>query len=195
MRLRGLDAPYALDVTVDMGNFLNRSEAAALAAQANQLIRSGNHAQALANLRRAIQLDPENAGTQNNLAWYLLAGPESLRDPKEALPLARRAVELASDASRPLYLNTLGVALYRNGRYAEALATLEESLAAGKGASDGFDLFFLAMCHAQLGDAAKAKDCFDRAVKWVEQKQDLPTEHIAELSQFRTETAEVLDKK
>jgi hypothetical protein len=100
----------------------------------------------------------------NNFAWRLVTAPGSTHDPQRALSLARRAVELASN--RDIYLNTLGIAQYRAGRYAEAVATLEKSLAAGKGESDGFDLFFLAMARYRLGRVAAARADFDRALKW-----------------------------
>jgi WD40 repeat protein len=100
----------------------------------------------------------------NNFAWRLVTAPESARDPQHALTLARRAVELAPRTS--IFLNTLGVAQYRAGRYAEAVATLEKSLAASQGQSDAFDLFFLAMARFKLCQIAQARADFDRAVAW-----------------------------
>jgi hypothetical protein len=129
----------------------------------------------------------------NNQAWRLVTGPAKVRDPAKALPLARQAVELAPD--KPTCLNTLGVVLYRNGQFKEAISTLEKSLNLGKGQFDGFDLYFLAMCHAQLGDAAKARDCFDRAVRWGEGQKDLPPQSAAELTEFRAEAESELQRK
>jgi WD40 repeat protein len=131
------------------------------------------------------------AAQERNLeAWHLLTGAPEKRDPARALKLSEQAVRDAPD--EPVYLNTLGVALYRNGKYKQALATLEKSLAAGRGESDAFDLFFLAMCHAKLGDAAKAKECFDRAVAWQSRQKNLEQRDVAELQAFRTEAEQAL---
>jgi tetratricopeptide (TPR) repeat protein len=133
----------------------------------------------------AAKLLPRSANGLNARAWRLVIGPPGSRDPKKALELISKAVEIAGD--EPMYLNTLGVALYRNSRWTEAIDALEKSLAAGKGKWDAFNLFFLAMCHARVGDADRAKDCFDRAVKWVAAHKDLQGEHVEELRAFRAE--------
>jgi WD40 repeat protein len=127
----------------------------------------------------------QQANELNNQAWPLVAGPEGQRKPAQGLELIQKAVELSPDNG--LLLNTLGVAQYRNGQYAAAVVTLEKSLAAAKGESDAFDLFFLAMCHARHGEPARAKDCFDRAVKWVEANKDVEPQWREELKAFRAE--------
>jgi serine/threonine protein kinase/WD40 repeat protein len=129
----------------------------------------------------------------NDEAWRLVTGPDGQRDPARAMQLIRDAVK--GETENAMFLNTLGLVQYRNGQYREALDTLEKSLAAGKGQSAGFDLFFLAMCHAKLGDAAKAKDCFERAVKWTEAQKNLPAQHAGELKAFRVEAEGVLNGK
>jgi WD40 repeat protein len=129
----------------------------------------------------------------NNWAWPLLTGPAAKRDPALALKLIQKAVE--QQPRNALFLNTLGVAQYRNDDYARAIGTLQKSLDAGKGQWDGFDLFFLAMCHARLAQPAKAKDCFERAVTWCDGKKDLSAQHAAELKAFRSEAETVLKEQ
>jgi tetratricopeptide (TPR) repeat protein len=181
----GRHAEAADDLTAVLGHFpedaeLYEQRAACYAALGDKVKEASDRAAAAKWL-------PRSAQGLNARAWRLLTGPPGERDPKKALELIRKAVEVAGD--EPDYLNTLGVALYRNDRWTEAVAALEKSLAAGKGRSDGFDLFFLAMCHARLGDADKAKDCFDRAVKWAETRKDLAAQHVEELKAFRAEAA------
>ena len=129
----------------------------------------------------------------NNEAWHLVTGPADKRDPVRALKLIEQALQDVPD--EPLYLNTLGVVQYRNGQCKQALDTLEKSLAASKGESDAFDLFFLAMCHAKLGDALKAKKCFDDAVKWWNDRKELPAQWVAELNAFRAEAEVCLQSR
>jgi tetratricopeptide (TPR) repeat protein len=152
--------------------------------------RLGDHRQALADLEKARGLRPNDPRLLNNLAWGYVTGPVASRDPTRALPLARKAVELAPNEA--LYRSTLGVVLYRLGRYREATAVLEKSLTLGKGKFDGFDLFFLAMCHARLGERTRARECFDRAVRWQSKQKGLAAEHLAELKAFRAEAEAVL---
>lgn len=147
---------------------------------------------AKADREKALKLGADGPQLLNSQAWHLVTGPPEQRDPAEALKLMRQAI--AQRPNDPLLLNTLGVAQYRNGQYKEAVATLEKSMAAGKGSADGFDLFFLAMCHAKQGDHDKAKGYFDRAVKWVEGKKDLSSEEADELRAFRAEAEELLPR-
>jgi WD40 repeat protein len=182
-----------LQITVELGDFLKKAQVGRLLQQAHQHERAGEHARALASVRRAVQIDPAHAETHNKLAWLLLTGPRKLRDPKEALPHARKAVELPP--RQTIFLNTLGVALYRNGKFAEAIPILEKSLKEGKGQSDAFDLFFLALCHARLGNKTKAKDCFERAVKWRAARKGLTAQEVAELKEFQAEAEAVLGLK
>jgi WD40 repeat protein len=126
----------------------------------------------------------------NNQAWHLVTGPAEQRDPAKALKLIQEAVKLQPNETS--FLNTLGVVQYRNGLFKEATKTLEKSLAAGKGQYDAFDLFPLAMCHAKLGDPAKAKDCFERAVKWMDERKGPEARDVEELKAFRAEAEEVL---
>ncbi|MHB1422678.1 MAG: protein kinase domain-containing protein [Gemmataceae bacterium] len=153
--------------------------------RANCYAALGDKIKEAADRAAAAKFLPRSVEGLNSRAWRLVTGPPGERDPKKALELIRKAIELGGDEAE--YLNTLGVALYRNERWTEAIVALEKSLAAGQGKWDAFNLFFLAMCHAKLGDADKAKDCFNRAVKWREAKKDLPGQYAEELKAFRTE--------
>jgi len=108
--------------------------------------------------------------------------------------LARQAVKLAPN--RWEYWNTLGVTHYRLAEYQQAVVALERSLRQSNGTTAGFDLYFLAMCHQRLGDAARARTCLDGANQWAQEHQAaLPPDQQAELRAFRTEAEGVVAKK
>jgi serine/threonine protein kinase/WD40 repeat protein/tetratricopeptide (TPR) repeat protein len=126
----------------------------------------------------------------NERAWWLAIGPETQRDLERARVLSLRAIALAP--LHAAYLNTLGVVEYRAGRYADATAVLERSLAAGHGRNDGFDLFFLAMAHSRLRRCNEARACFDRAVAWQRDQGNLTEQQTKELAAFRAEADALL---
>jgi len=83
---------------------------------------------AIKELKIALTLEPDSSEAQNNLAWlYVTAADRGLRNPAEALVLARRAVD-STQRANPSFLDTLAEALLLNGQPAEALATEEEAL-------------------------------------------------------------------
>jgi tetratricopeptide (TPR) repeat protein len=158
----------------------------------------GRYDRAIADLQAALELDADDPTIPellsmycNNRAWDLAKGPGPWRQWERALALSRRA--LALDPDKDYYiLNTMGVAQYRACLYAKAVATLEKSLAVGRGQTDGFDLFFLAMAHHRLGHRNVARDCFGRAIRWQGEQKSLSAEHAKELAAFRAEAEAVL---
>ena len=74
----------------------------------------GQTEDALNSYRVAIQVDPEDAWSMNNLAFILIE--EGRYD--EALPALARATELRKDV--PVFFNNLGMALERTGHYRAA---------------------------------------------------------------------------
>lgn len=121
-----------------------------------------------AGLRRACSdlLDRfgRSAGSQtaNNVAWYCALAADAVADRGAPVRLAERAANGASDAEKPMYLNTLGAALYRAGRFEEAIRSLEEGSRERGGASFPQDWVFLAMAHHRLGHDAEAHSWLER---------------------------------
>lgn len=154
----------------------------------------GEQSKADADWETYLRLPSDEPLVLNNQAWRLVTGPARIRDPKRAMGLISRAIE--KEPGNATYLNTLGVVQYRNEQYTKAIETLKKSLAAGKAASDAFDLYFLSMCHASLGDRTNARGSFERAETWAAKRaSSLNPLQAAELKLIRSEAAELLGEK
>jgi WD40 repeat protein/serine/threonine protein kinase len=165
--------------------YLNRpllKDEAALGLRRDPTVRESIRTKALA-IMEPLRDDPDQF---NRASWIVVrestASPDACRAALHQAEIAHRL-----NPTDLKYFNTLGGARYRMGQYKEAVTTLEKRLAGAEGKSDAFALFILAMCHAKLREVAKAKDCFDRAVKWVEAQEDLPAQQVEELKAFRAE--------
>jgi len=123
----------------------------------------------------------------NNLAWYLLTSPNpaARKDPRRALELAIKALELNPDHWG--VLNTLGIARYRNGDWAGAKQVLEEAIRR-KSSRFSFDGYFLAMTYWRMGQQAQAREVLERAEHWrlTHEPDDV------ELLRFRAEAEQLV---
>ena len=83
------------------------------------------------------------------------------------------------------------MALYRTGKWADAVTELEKATELSRGRQGAHDWFFAAMAHHQLGNREEARKWYDKAVTWMEQNQS----RDEELLRFRREAADLLGVK
>jgi serine/threonine protein kinase/WD40 repeat protein len=161
----------------------------------------GNRAKAWGDLEQIAEVDLPLSrdltviGGQecNDLAWHYVTGPVNERNPDKALTLVRKAIKLTPEDCK--FFNTRGVVHYRLGQYPQAVEWLERSLREANGQAAAFNLFFLAMCHAKRGDAAKARNCHNQAVRWVDENRIVINSSPGwsqELQNFRAEAEAVV---
>lgn len=103
----------------------HRAAGYALRASAHEA--AGHAASAASDYVQALKIEPNDAGTLNQLAW-LFATDATLRNPSQAKELATRACEL-SDWSEAGHLDTLAVACAELGELAEAVKWMEKAIA------------------------------------------------------------------
>lgn len=106
---------------------------------------------------KALDLDPKNGDILNNLAWVYARQDGRFRKAKE---LVTQAIALHPD-HRPYYIDTLGVILLKQGRTAEAISALEESVAT----IPREQAEVLAEAYLHLSDAYRASSDQERAEK------------------------------
>jgi tetratricopeptide (TPR) repeat protein len=116
--------------------------------------------------------------TANSTAWVCALVPNAVKEPDRLVQLAERAV--ASNPKSSSYLNTLGAALYRAGRFEAAVQRLQEAIKAEGKEGTAWDWLFLAMAYQRLGKAEEARSWLDKAGRWIDQKlQEKPREGAA----------------
>lgn len=101
------------------GGFEN---AQAYAAIGYLMDRLGDFKQAVMNLYRAVEVDPDNANAHNSLGYIYAEANLNL---DEAVKECRKAVQL--DGDNPAYLDSLGWALYKQGKPDQARNYLKKA--------------------------------------------------------------------
>ncbi len=137
-------------------------------------------------LNSELVYNPNDIWAHYNLARLLATAPdEKLHDPKRAVELAEKGVQLAP-AEGDIW-NTLGAAHYRAGDFKQAINDLEKSMSLSNG-GNSYDFFFLAMAHYHLGHKDEARTWQAKAVEWM----DTHKPKNPELLRFRAEAVELL---
>ncbi|MBI3464627.1 MAG: tetratricopeptide repeat protein, partial [Planctomycetes bacterium] len=168
---------------------------------AEALEQKGDLDEAIVNYRESIRLKPDYADAHGRFAWLLATCSDvKLRDPTEAIALAKKAVALASESQN---WKALGAAYYRAGDWKAALEALRKSweLFTVEAKEFGYarpsehfsveschTFLFLAMAHWQLGNKEEARKYYDRAVEWMAENSP----NHPELRRFRDEARELL---
>jgi tetratricopeptide (TPR) repeat protein len=130
-------------------------------------LRAGQMDKALEDFCKVGRLPPDQA---NVLAFGMVASPSLFdRERSLALELAKQAVREAPGEAR--YWSTLGAAHYWAGEWEAAIQALEQAQKRAPDKFFGFNAYFRALCHQQLGDPVKAKDYYDRAACWCQEYQ------------------------
>jgi tetratricopeptide (TPR) repeat protein len=90
----------------------------------------GKFSEALEHFREAVRLRPGSSPAMMGLAWMLATHPDpQLRDPREAVRLSERVVEL-SPPENWMAWDTLAAAYAAAGRFRDAVQTVERALEA-----------------------------------------------------------------
>jgi tetratricopeptide (TPR) repeat protein/predicted Ser/Thr protein kinase len=125
--------------------------------------------------QRCREMLARNGGTDQSVIAHQIANtvllvPEPVGEPEDHLQIAR----VAARSLQYAHVRTLAMVHFRQGRYDEAKKLLERAAGAYAGYGKALTLYFLAMTHHQLGEAAAARkrlqeanQLFDQAAAWT----------------------------
>ncbi len=158
----------------------------ALIGLAHILSRRGQSDKAAETYEQVRKIKPDRAYDNYYLAWLLANSEEpKFRDPVRALQFAKKAVDLAPQDR--IYWLMLGEAQYRAGDWKAASEALDKSTALGQ-SGDAYTWFFRAMTHWQLDQKPEARQCYDKAVEWMEKN----AKNNKDLRRFKAEAEKLL---
>lgn len=104
----------------------------ALRTRGDALLSVGKHAEAIEDYNAALELQPEDDGILNNLAWVLATSPkDGVRDGTRAVSLATRACEV-TNYEKPHILSTLAAGYAESGDFDNAIKWSTEAVEKGK---------------------------------------------------------------
>lgn len=141
----------------------------------------------------------EDAEAAHWTAWTAILVPGAVSDPSIPLRLAEQALQ--SDPQSTFQRQTVGAALYRAGRFEEALVPQtdlathwdQHGVTAEDRTSPAYTYFFLAMTHHRLGHADEAQKWFEKGIHWAEHNEKDPEwNRSITLELFRNEAAQLL---
>jgi cellulose synthase operon protein C len=107
--------------------------------------------------QQVLQLHPDYAPAQNNLAYLLIEHKQNLDVALSLAQSARRSMPRAAGTA-----DTLGCAYYQKGLYQLALNTLQEAVK--EGPADATIHYHLALTYQKVGDRQQARSEFERTL-------------------------------
>lgn len=119
---------FSRGLELDDKQFLSRR------GRSDAAISIGDHAAALADLNKALELEPNDDGVLNNLAWLLATSTDdTLRDGQRAVELATKACE-QSEWKQAHIISTLAAAYAESGNFESARKYSKQAVETADGA-------------------------------------------------------------
>jgi tetratricopeptide (TPR) repeat protein len=132
--------------------------------------------------------DVEDPKLMNLVAWTCSLLPDGSADPAQMVTLSEKAV--AANPQDRLFLNTLGLALFRAGDNAGALKKLQMAMNASATDDDALDELFLSMIYFKMGRDEEALEAW-RAMEQFEP----PRESGGDLTKQAADAVDAIERE